>query len=143
MTQWPGGSLLPENMGILFAIGGKVKDVAPNATAYVHRGANFIFEMERSWSTLDSPKVVQAQKDWLEAYVHYMQSKYLMPRSYVNFPSRELPKWGGLLRRKSRPAALPQIQIRRREPVQLPAEHPAAGRPGSLQGRKGVKAALA
>lgn len=93
MTRWPGGSLLPENMGILFAIGGKVHDVAPNDTAYVHRKANFIFEMERSWSTLDSPKVVQAQKDWLDEYVGYMQSRYLMPRTYVNFPSRELPQW--------------------------------------------------
>lgn len=93
MSEWPGGSLLPENMGILFAIGGKVQDVAPNATAYVHRKASFIFEMERSWSTLDSPDVVRKQKEWLDEYSAYMQAKYLLPRSYVNFPSREIPQW--------------------------------------------------
>lgn len=92
MTRWPGGSLLPENMGILFAIGGKVKEVKPHDTAYVHRHSNFIFEMERSWSPIDHPDVVDAQQRWLEHYWDDMQP-FLQRQSYVNFPSRDLEHW--------------------------------------------------
>lgn len=92
MMRWPGGSLLPENMGILFAIGGKVRKVAPNATAYVHRNANYIFEMESAWAPIDKPEVVRRQQDWLNQYFAAMQ-RFMLPQSYVNFPSRELPNW--------------------------------------------------
>jgi len=92
MTKWPGGSLLPENMGILFAIGGEVRNIKPDATAYVHRNANYIFEMEAAWAPIDSPDIVRAQKRWLTDYFNAMQ-KYLLPQSYVNFPSRELKDW--------------------------------------------------
>jgi hypothetical protein len=105
MTRWPGGSLLPENMGILFAIGGKVKEVGAADTAYVHRGSNFIFEMEASWSPLDKPDVVRRQRDWLASYYADMQ-RFLQPESYVNFPNRDLKNWarayyGGNLERLS------------------------------------------
>ncbi|ADJ62252.1 FAD-binding oxidoreductase [Herbaspirillum seropedicae] len=92
MMKWPGGSLLPENMGILFAIGGKVRDVAADATAYVHRNANYIFEMECAWAPIDKPDVVRRQQEWLTEYFAAMQP-YMLPQSYVNFPSRELPNW--------------------------------------------------
>lgn len=92
MCKWPGGSLLPENMGILFAIGGKVRDLPADATAYVHRNANFIFEMECSWAPIDRPETVAAQQRWLTDYFAAMQP-YLLPQSYVNFPNRDLPNW--------------------------------------------------
>ncbi|EJM99706.1 FAD-binding oxidoreductase [Herbaspirillum sp. YR522] len=92
MTKWPGGSLLPQNMGILFAIGGKVRDVACDATAYVHRNANYIFEMESAWAPIDSPDVVRRQQAWLSEYFAAMQP-FMLRQSYVNFPSRELPHW--------------------------------------------------
>jgi hypothetical protein len=92
MMKWPGGSLLPENMGILFAIGGKVRDVAPHATAYVHRNANYIFEMESAWAPIDRPDVVRRQQAWLTEYFAAMQP-FMLQQSYVNFPSRDLPNW--------------------------------------------------
>ncbi len=92
MMKWPGGSLLPENMGILFAIGGKVREVATDATAYVHRNANYIFEMESAWAPIDKPDVVRRQQAWLSEYFAAMQ-RFMLPQSYVNFPSRELPHW--------------------------------------------------
>jgi hypothetical protein len=92
MTKWPGGSLVQENMGILFAIGGRVRDKKPDDTAYVHRNANYIFEMEASWSPLDTPEIVDRQRGWLTEYFADMQ-KFLLPQSYVNFPSRELRDW--------------------------------------------------
>lgn len=92
MMKWPGGSLLPENMGILFAIGGKVREVAPDATAYVHRNANYIFEMESAWAPIDHPDVVRRQQAWLAEYFAAMQP-FMLPQSYINFPSRALPNW--------------------------------------------------
>lgn len=92
MMKWPGGSLLPENMGILFAIGGQVRRVATDATAYVHRNANYIFEMECAWSPVDRPEVVRAQRDWLADYFQAMKP-YVLPQSYVNFPNRDQENW--------------------------------------------------
>jgi hypothetical protein len=92
MTKWPGGSLVQENMGILFAIGGKVRDKKPDDMAYVHRNANYIFEMEASWSPLDTPEIVDRQQDWLKQYFADMRD-FVLPQSYVNFPNRDLPNW--------------------------------------------------
>jgi len=92
MSKWPGGSLRQANMGVLFAIGGAVRDRRPDETAYVHRNSNFLFEMEASWSPLDGPDVIARQRAWLTDYVADMQ-RFLLPESYVNFPDRELKDW--------------------------------------------------
>lgn len=92
MERWPGGSLLQQNMGILFAAGGKVKEVGVTDTAYVHRDSDFILEMEASWSPLDTPDTVKRQQAWLSEYFAAMQ-RFVRPQSYVNFPSRDLPNW--------------------------------------------------
>lgn len=92
MTRWPGGSLRQDNMGLLFAIGGAVRDVGPEATAYVHRDSDFLFEMEANWGPIDGPETVAAQRDWLADYAADMQ-RFLLPRSYVNFPDRDQADW--------------------------------------------------
>ncbi len=92
MARWPGGSVRQDNMGILFAVGGKVKEKTPQDTAYVHRQADYIFEMETTWGPLDTPAVVARQKDWLAAYFEAMEP-HVVQQSYVNFPSRDLPDW--------------------------------------------------
>jgi Berberine and berberine like len=92
MTKWPGGSQLQENLGILFAIGGKVREVRPDATAYVHRNANYIFEAEIASEPIDRPEAVQRQRAWQTAYFAAMQP-FLLPQSYVNFPDRDQPNW--------------------------------------------------
>ncbi len=92
MGRWPGGALRQDNMGVLFAIGGAVQDVKPDETAYVHRRANAIFEMEASWSPIDRPDMVSRQRGWLADYYADMQ-RFLQPRSYVNFPDRDAADW--------------------------------------------------
>jgi len=92
MTRWPGGSLRQDNMGILFAIGGEVKAKPVDATAYVHRRSNYIYEMEASWAPIDKPLVVAKQRAWLAEYFADMQ-RYVQPESYVNFPDRDLANW--------------------------------------------------
>ncbi|TNC08216.1 FAD-binding oxidoreductase [Methylobacterium terricola] len=92
MEKSPCGSVLQQNMGILFAAGGRVKAVRPTDTAYVHRESDFILEMETSWSPLDMPDMVKRQQAWLTEYFAAMQ-RFVKPQSYVNFPSRDLPNW--------------------------------------------------
>jgi hypothetical protein len=92
MTKWPGGALTQENMGILFAIGGKVKTIPSDKTAYVHRNSNYIFEMERAWNKDDTQPVLDLQAHWLTDYYEAMK-KYVQPESYVNFPNRDLKDW--------------------------------------------------
>lgn len=92
MGRWPGGALRQDNMGILFAIGGAVKDAKPDATAYVHRNCDFLFEMEASWAPVDRPETVAAQRAWLKDYAADMQ-RFLLAQSYVNFPNRDQSDW--------------------------------------------------
>jgi hypothetical protein len=92
MQRWPGGSVAQENLGILFAMGGAVNDVLPQDTAYCHRNANFIFEMEAQWGPIDSPDLIVRQKAWLAEYFEAMQA-YVLPQSYQNFMNRDLPNW--------------------------------------------------
>ena len=89
MQRWPGGSLPQLNMGLFFAFGGAVHDVPADATAYVHRNANFMFQVEPEWTPRDSPKTVAAMKSWLSEYFAAM-APYLLPQSYQNFPDRSL-----------------------------------------------------
>ena len=105
MTKWPGARCC-RNMGILFAVGGAVNKVPPDATAYVHRNANYIFEMECAWAPIDNERVVRAQREWLADYYEAMKP-FVLPQSYVNFPNRELQNWaqayyGGNLARLSK-----------------------------------------
>jgi hypothetical protein len=92
ITRWPGGSLLPENVGLFFAIGGKVRERAIADSAYPHRNADWILQIEHAWAPIDPPDIVRAQQEWLIAYFEAMQ-RWVLPQSYVNFPSRGQPDW--------------------------------------------------
>jgi hypothetical protein len=92
MSSWPGGSVRQDNLGILFAFGGAVNDLAADATAYVHRKSNFLFEMQTMWSPMDSQSTVRRQEEWLAQYFDAMQP-YVQPQSYVNFADRSLNNW--------------------------------------------------
>lgn len=41
---------------------------------------------------MDTPETVQRQQAWLTDYQADMQ-RFVQPRSYVNFPNRDLPNW--------------------------------------------------
>lgn len=92
MSRWPGGSVAQENLGILFAMGGAVNDIAVDASAYCHRNAQFIFEMEAQWGPIDAPALIARQKHWLAEYFEAMQ-RFVLPQSYQNFMNRDLPNW--------------------------------------------------
>lgn len=84
-------------MGIYGWVGGAVNDVAPNATAYVHRSAKVLVEMSAGWATpKDSvlpdnpiPPDIKAWEDelWQTLLPH------TNGRSYQNFPDPGLADW--------------------------------------------------
>lgn len=92
MQKWPGGSLRQKNIGVLFSIGGKVREKAWDATAYPHRDANYMFLMEIAWTPVDGPEAVDRQRSWLKDYYGAMQP-HVLDKTYVNFPSRNLTNW--------------------------------------------------
>ncbi len=91
--KWPGGAVAQSGLGKLFAVGGKVRDVRADATAYAHRNANYIFEIELTNDPFETESVIARQSDWLKLSFEAMQ-RYLLPQSYVNFPNRDLDAWG-------------------------------------------------
>lgn len=79
---WP-GSRNPDGAGIaLFGLGGRVNEVAPDATAFVHRDALFIFAAETTWADNDSPA------DGAAIFAAGRPN-----RAYQNFPDPDLADW--------------------------------------------------
>ena len=78
-------------------VGGKVNDVPPTATAYVHRSAHWILEAMSGWGNPTNPRIWPTPvppeiRDWVEALW-----ATLMPlsnrHSYQNFPDPGLKDW--------------------------------------------------
>lgn len=90
--KWPGGAVTQTGLGKLFAVGGKVRDIRADATAYVHRNANYIFEVELANDPSEPDSVVARQNAWFRNYFVAMQP-FLLPQSYVNFPTPDLDGW--------------------------------------------------
>ena len=70
----------------------KVNDVAPDATAFVHRNADFLFKCEVIWAPEDDPDLIAANLEWLEGY-HAAMQPYLSGGAYQNFPDRTQVDW--------------------------------------------------
>ena len=81
-----------ESTAALYCWGGKVNDLAPDANAFVHRGADFLFKCEALWEATDDPALIAANLDWLEGYFAAMQP-YFSGGSYQNFTDRGLDDW--------------------------------------------------
>ena len=97
MLEWIGAmpgvsSRAQESTGAIFCWGGKVSDLAPDANAFVHRGADFLFKCEALWEAEDDPGLIAANLEWLEGYYAAMQP-YLSGGVYQNFPDRGLIDW--------------------------------------------------
>lgn len=97
MLEWVGRmpgvpSRAQESTLGLYCWGGKVNDVAPEATAFVHRDADLLFKCEALWTPQDPPDLIAANLDWLEAYMAAMRP-YLAGGAYQNFTDRALTDW--------------------------------------------------
>lgn len=76
----------------LFSWGGAVGDVAPDATAFPHRDALFMLDLDTSWADDDEPAVVEANLRWL-ADVHRAMAPHVGRGAYVNFIDPDLTDW--------------------------------------------------
>ncbi len=90
----------PDRMGAasLFGwVGGAVNDVAPDASAYVHRRAKVLVELASGWTAPSDPAASPAPippdiRDWM-AELWETVHPHSTGRSYQNFPDPELPDW--------------------------------------------------
>ncbi len=97
MLEWiermPGfPSRSQESTAGLYCWGGKVNDLAPDATAFVHRNADLLFKCEALWEPQDDPDLIVRNLDWLEGYQAAMQP-YLAGRAYQIFTDRSQDDW--------------------------------------------------
>jgi FAD/FMN-containing dehydrogenase len=97
MLEWIGTmpgvpSRLPEPAVAFFGFGGKVKDVAPEATAFVHRRDDVLFTCSALWEPQDAPDLIATNIEWLEGFYAAMQP-YFSGGAFQNFPDRGLADW--------------------------------------------------
>ncbi len=82
MANWPG--LPGDAVWKLFVAGGAVSDVAPTATAYVHRQAIGISAVEVEWHDALPANTVDVNREWLDEF-HAALAPYTSDQSYQNF----------------------------------------------------------
>jgi hypothetical protein len=97
MLEWIGAlpgvpSLAQESTTVMYVWGGKVNDVAPDATAFVHRDADFLYKCEVIWEPQDDPGLIAANLEWLTGY-HAAMQPYFSGGAYQNFPDRTQEDW--------------------------------------------------
>ncbi|MDG4764146.1 FAD-dependent oxidoreductase [Solwaraspora sp. WMMD406] len=93
LRQWP-GSRNPDGAGVtLFCMGGRINEVPPGATAFVHRDALFIMAAEASWADDDPPATEVASVAWLTALYDELLAGQPSVGAYQNFPDPDLADW--------------------------------------------------
>jgi len=91
--QDAGHSLPPSRSSVaIYGFGGKVNDLAPDATAFVHRTDDALFACFALWEPQDTPDEIAANLEWLDNFYAAMHS-YLSGGAYQNFPDRGLADW--------------------------------------------------
>jgi FAD/FMN-containing dehydrogenase len=83
--------------GIMGWVGGRVNDIALGDTAYVHRDANALLEMNAGWPptkhAIDWPTPVPAEiRAWMDELWELVYP-HTTGQSYQNFPDPELKYW--------------------------------------------------
>ncbi len=76
----------------LYCWGGKVSEVGPEESAFVHRAADAMFKVEIGWDPQDDPNDIAANLEWLEGF-HAEMQPYLAGGAYQNFPDRSQEDW--------------------------------------------------
>jgi FAD/FMN-containing dehydrogenase len=113
VDRWPGSGNPDGGGAALFSWGGAVGDVAPTATAFAHRDALFMLNLDTSWADDDTPAVVDANLRWL-AELHQALAPHVSEGAYVNFIDPDLAGWETAYHGANHPRLL-EIK-RRRDP---------------------------
>ena len=84
MREWPGTSV--DAMWKYFLMGGRIKDVPSDATAFPFRNATMISSIDLEWQAPDS-KYLAANFAWLDAF-HAAMEPYTSRNCFINFVDR-------------------------------------------------------
>ncbi|MFJ4579443.1 BBE domain-containing protein [Streptomyces echinatus] len=90
LLEWPGSGNEDGAGFAMFALGGEINRVAPDATAFVHRDDLFVFAAETSWADYDRPGVADANLRWLDQFYGDIFAEGTPEHSYQNFPDPTL-----------------------------------------------------
>lgn len=93
LLAWPGSDNEDGAGFAMFALGGEINQVPPEATAFVHRGSTFVLAAETSWADHDHPDVAAANLHWLQDFYDALFDGTPPERSYQNFPDPQLKDW--------------------------------------------------
>jgi FAD/FMN-containing dehydrogenase len=93
LERWPGSSAASPTVGFeLNSWGGAIGRVPSSATAFVHRGAQFLAIYGTTWSQHDRPALVNANGAWLEEFYADMRP-YASGYAYQNLIDPQLSTW--------------------------------------------------
>lgn len=81
LRNWPGTGV--DAMWKYFLMGGRIADVADDATSFPFRSATMITSIDLEWLAADSGKLAE-NFAWLDAF-HAEMEQYTSPYCYVNF----------------------------------------------------------
>lgn len=90
LRSWPSTSLQASWKG--FLTGGIIRDVAPDATAFVHRRDWLLSTTEVNWAASDDPARVFESLQWLDAF-HDAMAPFTSNESYQNFIDDSQTDW--------------------------------------------------
>jgi hypothetical protein len=84
LRNWPGTSV--DAMWKYFLMGGKINEVAKDATSFPFREATMISSIDLEWLPADT-EFLEENFTWLDAF-HDEMEKYTSPYCYINFTDR-------------------------------------------------------
>jgi FAD binding domain-containing protein/berberine-like enzyme len=93
LLNWPGSGNENGAGFAMFALGGEINQVPPEATAFVHRGGLFVFAAQTCWADYDPPDVAAANLRWLAEFYDDIFGDTPPEHSYQNFPDPTLKNW--------------------------------------------------
>ncbi|WP_405679947.1 FAD-binding oxidoreductase [Streptomyces sp. NBC_00868] len=93
LLDWPGSGNEDGAGFAMFALGGEINQVPPNATAFVHRDDLFVFAAETSWADYDLPSVAKANLRWVQQFYDDIFPGKAPEQAYQNFPDPTLKNW--------------------------------------------------
>lgn len=92
VERWPGSGNSDGGGVALFAWGGQVAKVAPDATAFVHRHPGFLMAYDTAWAPGDSQSVADGNLAWLSGLEDDIRP-YVSRQAYQNFIDSTLQDW--------------------------------------------------
>lgn len=92
VERWPGSTNSDGAGAALFASGGAINEVAPDATAFVHRSQFAVLATESTWTLQDSQSVADANIAWIDDLGEAL-SPHVSGSAYQNFIDRSQSDW--------------------------------------------------